>query len=228
MNTQNNAEERRSFFKRAFGIAAGLSIFGGIAKVFGAANSTKSENQPESTEPVMFSGADPYLGEIALFAFNFAPNGWYQCNGQLIAIQANPALFSLLGTTYGGNGTTNFALPNLQGRVALHMGQGPGLSNRDLGEISGEESHTLISSEIPSHNHNLAAYSGVGNSDSPGNNVAAVNNEGIQEYSNQNPDTTMAAGTVGSYGGGQAHNNMQPYLVLNYCIAYQGIFPSRP
>jgi len=141
--------------------------------------------------------ATPYLGEILIVPYNFAPKGFAFCNGQILSIQQNTALFSLLGTTYGGNGTTNFALPDLQGRTPVSSGQGPGLSQRDLGEFAGESSVTLLTTQIPSHTHQLAAGGG----------------------------TTQGATQV--TGGGQPHNNRSPYLTFNFVIAMQGIFPAR-
>jgi microcystin-dependent protein len=169
---------------------------------------------------------EAYLGEIRMFAGNFAPRGWALCNGQLLSISQNTALFSLLGTTYGGNGTTTFALPDLQGRVPVHAGSGPGLTPRILGERSGEETHTLTVSEIPSHAHSLLADSSVGTTSAPGGMVHARNAAGIPNFG---PHTTtqMQQGVVGSAGGSQPHTIMQPYLVINYIIALEGIFPSR-
>jgi microcystin-dependent protein len=178
--------------------------------------------------------ATPFLAEIVLFAGNFAPRGWAFCQGQILSIAQNTALFSLLGTTYGGNGQTTFALPDLRGRVPVGTGQGPGLPSVNLGQVSGEPTHTLIVTEMPAHNHTaqvqLNAASGGGNSASPAGNVPAASTARDSIYSNTS-DTTMAANggqvTVGIAGGSQPHNNMQPYLGLNYIIAVEGIFPSR-
>ena len=165
--------------------------------------------------------SEPFLGEIRAFGFNFAPRGWAMCNGQLLPIAQNTALFSLLGTTYGGNGQTTFALPDLRGRVPVHMGQGHGLSNRIQGEQSGEENHTLIITEMPAHAHAQPASNAEQDTNRPGNAVPAKG--GV--YAGSTDGTVMDASTP--TGGSQPHNNMQPYLVLNYCIALQGIFPSR-
>jgi microcystin-dependent protein len=165
--------------------------------------------------------SDPFLGEIRCFGFTFAPQGWAMCNGQLLPISQNTALFSLLGTTYGGNGTNNFALPDLRGRVGIHLGQGPGLSNRTQGESAGEENHTLLATEIPVHTHGIAA-GGAQTTNRPSGALAARG--GV--YAATGDGTQMQP--TGQSGGSQPHNNMEPYLVLNYCIALQGIFPSRP
>lgn len=187
-----------------------------------------------------------YLAQIDLFSFNFAPKGWAMCNGQLLPIAQNTALFSLLGTTYGGNGTTTFALPDLRGRVPISFGQGAGLSNYALGEVGGSDSVTLALTEMPAHTHTIDASgvtatakckNGAGNQQTPVGNVPAIDAAGQSPiYSNVAPDANMRAGavtlggsaTAANTGGGQPHDNHQPYLVMNYCIALQGIFPSRP
>ena len=173
--------------------------------------------------------AEPFLGEIRLFGFNFAPQGWAQCNGQLLSIQQNAALFSLLGTMFGGNGIQTFALPDLQGRVALGQGNGAGLSSYVMGEVSGTETVTLNNQNMPAHNH-------------PINGAPCTSNDATDGYPNGNipgvtsaasyaapasANGTMPSGTIGISGGSQPHENMQPYLVANYCIALQGIYPSR-
>ncbi|HUS11919.1 MAG TPA: tail fiber protein [Pyrinomonadaceae bacterium] len=171
--------------------------------------------------------SEPFLSEIKIFSMNYAPKGWALCNGQLLPINQNQALFSLLGTTYGGNGQTNFALPNLQGRVPLHEGDG-----HTLGEQGGEQAHTVTISELPTHNHdfsqNTAVVSASANAtvSPPTSNYWA--NNGHTAYSTGGVSLgAMAAQTVSNVGGSQAHLNMQPYLVLNFCIALQGIFPSQ-
>jgi len=164
--------------------------------------------------------AEPFLSEIRVFSFGFAPKGWAQANGQLLPINQNQALFSLLGTTYGGDGRVNFALPNFQGRVPIHVGRG-----HTLGETAGEYSHTLSQSETPTHTHIVqASKSGTGGTDNPGGNfLGGANNL----YHDPGPPlvATHPQGLTNT-GGSQAHNNTQPYLVLNFCIALQGIFPS--
>lgn len=170
---------------------------------------------------------DPFLGEVILFAGNFAPRGWAFCDGQLLSIAQYSALFSLLGTIYGGDGRTSFALPDLRGRTPIHAGNGPGLSNRHLGSKGGQETVTLTINQIPAHSHRINAVSSAGNDASPLNNLLA-NTVGLdREYSNSSPDVQMNSYMVNNSGGGQSHANMQPFLSINYIIALQGIFPSR-
>jgi microcystin-dependent protein len=173
------------------------------------------------------AGAEPFLGEVIMVGFTFCPRGWAECNGQLLSISQNTALFSLLGTTYGGDGRTTFALPDLRGRVPLHTGTGPGLSTRTQGQKGGEEDHALTVQEMPVHNHSAQASSFLGDDTSPAGNVWAARQRFVKLYNNQQPDVAMASEAIGDEGGSQAHNTMQPYLVIRYCIALQGIFPSR-
>ncbi len=169
---------------------------------------------------------EPLLGEIYMFGGTFAPRGFFLCNGQLLPISQYTALFSILGTTYGGNGTTNFALPNLQGRVPIHAGTGPG-STYVLGEAAGSENVTLISSQIPSHNHTLACQTAGGAQASPSGNFPATDGTGNALSYATTTNATMAAAAVGTTGGNLSHSNLQPYLTLNFYIAYEGVFPSR-
>jgi len=180
--------------------------------------------------------AEPFLSEIRIMSFNFAPKGWAVCNGQLLPINQNQALFALLGTTYGGNGQTNFALPNLQGRVAIHEGAG-----HTLGENGGTESHTLTLGEMPAHVHGLQATGNPGTASSPAGSVLAqrvpastpdqIFTDGFESPDNAYgpPESLvpMSPQAVGITGGAQPHLNMQPFLTLTFCIALQGIFPSR-
>ncbi len=174
--------------------------------------------------------ADPFVAEIRIFPFNFAPQGWAFCNGQLMPIAQNTALFSLLGTNFGGNGVSNFALPNLQGRFALAPGQGPGLSPRDLGETGGSATVTLQPGQVPGHTHQLMATASA-TSPSPAN--AALSqallppSTAVPVYRNSANRVPMAPDAVGVAGGSQPHNNRQPYLALHFCIALQGVFPPR-
>jgi microcystin-dependent protein len=174
--------------------------------------------------------SNPFLAEIRIFPFNFAPKGWAMCDGQLMPISQNTALFSLLGTTFGGNGTSTFALPNIQGRAPLFYGNGAGLSSHVIGEASGEPTVTLLATQMPQHNHAAIADTSTATSTSPAGNllaVPAVNPRLLNQmlYTNAAPAVSMV--DVMPAGGGLPHNNMQPYLVLNFCIALQGIFPAR-
>jgi microcystin-dependent protein len=171
--------------------------------------------------------ADPFVAEIRIFPFNFAPKGWAWCNGQLLPLSQNTALFSLLGTTYGGNGTSNFALPDLQGRAPMHPGQGPGLSLHDLGEMAGSESVDLLVSEIPAHTHTLRASSDPANLIQATSDSTYARSAGGNGYKTGAPDTPMAFQAVSVTGGSQPHNNMQPYLTCYFNIALQGVFPPR-
>ena len=169
--------------------------------------------------------ADPFVAEIRIFPFNFAPRGWAWCDGQLLPLSQNTALFSLLGTTYGGDGKSNFALPDLQGRAAMHPGQGPGLSLHDLGETGGSETVSLLESEIPSHAHTLRAINVLAEAATPaGNTAARVTFNAYQTNINTNL-TAMAP--LPPAGGDQPHNNLQPYLTFYFNIALQGVFPPR-
>lgn len=175
---------------------------------------------------------NPFIGEIIIAGFNFAPVGFALCDGQILSIASNTALFSILGTTYGGNGTTNFALPDLRGRTGIGFGQGPGLSNYGLGQVSGTENVTLIQSQMPAHNHAVQSNSGDGTQVSPVNNYFAgpgADRDLFWYNAATTPPTTvnMNPNAVGLSGGNQPHNNMQPYQVVNFCIAIQGIFPAR-
>jgi microcystin-dependent protein len=169
--------------------------------------------------------SEAYLGQISIYSFNFAPKGFAQCNGQFLPINQNQALFSLLGTTYGGNGQTTFQLPNLQGRVGLHAGQSPGGSSFNLGERAGEASRTLATTEMPAHEHG-ARFSSTTNSLDPSGKYWAPNTDGFITFATTAPDA-MSPNAIGPAGGSQPHDNMAPYLTLNFCIALQGIFPSR-
>lgn len=170
--------------------------------------------------------ATPMIGEIRLFAGNFAPRGWAFCDGQVLSIAQNTALFSILGTTYGGNGQTTFALPDLRGRASIGPRQGPGLSSYALGEPGGQETVTLTTTQIPAHNHTLNVNNGVGTTTSPVNAVPAVSASRDSEYAST-ANATMATTAIGNAGGSQPHENRQPYLAINYIIALVGLFPSR-
>jgi len=182
--------------------------------------------------------SDQFVAEIRIFPFNFPPTGWAFCNGQLLPISQNTALFSLLGTVYGGDGKSTFALPNMQDNVPMQSGQGQGLSERFLGEMSGVESITLLQSEMPVHTHVISASNAEPTTDAPS--AAEFTARGFWDSGSEsgqlafyipqsgNPAVTMAPQALSLAGGGLPHNNMQPYLTLNFCIALQGIFPQRP
>jgi len=172
--------------------------------------------------------SEPFLGEIRMFGFSFAPEGWALCNGQILAISQYTALFSLLGTYYGGNGQTTFALPNLQSCVAIHQGRGPSLSPYVLGQTGGVETVTLTTAQMPTHTHLVQCNTGGGNQATPSGGLPAVESTGTSlDYSNAPPNDSMNSAMIETQGGSQAHPNLQPYLCVNFCIALQGIFPSR-
>jgi microcystin-dependent protein len=171
---------------------------------------------------------DPFVAEIRIFPFNFAPKGWAFCDGQILPLSQNTALFSLLGTTYGGDGKSNFALPDMQGNAPMHPGQGPGLSLHDLGETGGSETVSLLESEIPAHSHSMGAQNvPLGTVQTPSGNVYSHPASG-NLFNSANPQVVnMSDNTLAPAGGDQPHNNMQPYLTLNFCIALQGVYPPR-
>lgn len=169
--------------------------------------------------------SDPFVAEIRMFGFNFAPTGWAQCNGQLLPLSQNTALFALLGTFYGGDGKSTFALPNLMGGSPVHQGQGSGLSEYFLGQQGGTEAVTLLVSEMPVHAHSFTASEEVVNEATPANFFYGA---GETRYAVPNNVTQMAPQALSPAGGSVPHNNLMPYLVVNFCIAMQGVFPQRP
>lgn len=174
--------------------------------------------------------ADPYIGEIKMFAGNFAPRFYALCDGQLLSITQNTALFSILGTTYGGDGRVTFALPDLQNRAAMHEGQGPGLTPRSLGESSGESAVTLITAEMPLHNHQMQCSSDEGNTADPNGATFGLGLRGDPAFyaaASSFAAAAMAPQALGLTGGSQPHNNLQPYLCVTFIIALQGVFPAR-
>jgi microcystin-dependent protein len=171
--------------------------------------------------------ADPFVAEIRIFPFNFAPKGWAWCDGQLMPLSQNTALFSLLGTTYGGDGKSNFALPDMQGNAPMHPGQGPGLSLHDLGETGGSETVTLLESEIPAHAHAFVSRNFTANSDTPSALCVAKPPSGPNIYAVPGALVQMSDQSLAPAGGDQPHNNLMPYLTFYFCIALQGVFPPR-
>jgi microcystin-dependent protein len=208
---------RRGLLKRLSGVVAGSFLAGPLQALLGRAT--------PAAAGTLTGGTDPFLAEIVMFPFNFVPRGYARCDGQLMRISQNTALFALLGTTYGGDGKSTFALPNLNGRAAVGPGQGQGLSYYDLGQTGGASTTTLLGSELPAHQHTLPlTYSTeLGTLGSPENAYLASNGSGEPQYEATGTGY-MASGTTGS---AQPHDNMQPYLVLSYCIALQGVFPQR-
>ena len=172
--------------------------------------------------------SEPFVAEIRIFAGNFAPRGWAFCNGQLLPISQNTALFSLIGTTYGGDGRSTTALPNLQGRAPMHPGRGPGLTARRLGERGGTETVTLTEAQMPAHNHSAVGINTPATVNAPSDQTALARSVGGAAYkAGSAPDVDFAEGVLLPTGGGQAHNNCQPFLTLNFIIALVGLYPSR-
>ena len=172
---------------------------------------------------------DPFVAEIRIFPFNFAPKGWAFCDGQIMPISQNTALFSLLGTTYGGDGKSNFALPNMQGNAPMAPGQGPGLSLHDLGEMAGSDTVTLLQSEMAMHSHQLLANAGAGDTNAPSPNVSLTRSHNANAYQSNTTQNIVQFSfqALTPTGGNQPHNNLMPYLTLNFCIALQGVYPPR-
>ncbi len=172
--------------------------------------------------------SNPYIGEVRTFGFNFAPRSWALCNGQLVPISQNTALFSIIGTFYGGNGTTTFALPNLQGTVPVGIGTGAGLSNYVIGQTGGEQNHTLAVTEIPAHNHGMTASSQPGEDTSPaGEALASSSGPKLYQTVTNTNLVTLNATTLNTVGSSGPHNNLMPYLAITFCICLRGVFPAR-
>jgi microcystin-dependent protein len=169
--------------------------------------------------------SEPFLAEVRIVGFNFAPRGWAFCDGQILPINQNQSLYSLLGTTYGGDGRTSFALPDMRGRTPIHVGRSNGGDDHQQGQKGGEETHTLSAAEMPNHDHVAKATSTVGNTPIAAGDLLA--DSPVQPYANPGNLVSIRSGTIANVGGGQAHETMQPYLAVNFCIALRGLFPSR-
>jgi len=218
VEAQATAVARRDFLTRtAAAVGAGLLALAGRPALPGGDQARAAT-----------ASADPYVGEIMMFAGNFAPQGWALCDGQLLSIAQNTALFSLLGTYYGGDGQTTFALPDLRGRLPMHTGSGPGpgLSPRSLGEQGGSEAVTLISTQMPAHTHSLQVDSANGTTASPGGALLARDPSGTPAYG-VNATGALSPQAIASAGGSQPHQNMPPFLAINYCISLYGVYPPR-
>lgn len=216
-------ESRKNFIKGLAGVLTFGWFFSGNDELQASDLNDKTSDTINSASAMVF---EPLLGSIMLFAGTFAPRGWAFCNGQLLPINQNQALFSIIGTVYGGDGRTTFALPDLRGRAPIGAGQGAGLSNYPVGVSTGNETTTLTVNNLPSHAHALKGSSSPGTSNSPNGNVPAVNRDGILHYGSD-ADVDMNSAGVTNTGGNQPINNLQPVLAMHYCIALQGIFPSR-
>lgn len=212
-------ETRRLFLKRLM-VFCGLMLFGSAFREKMQAASYPKNSAMKNKGKTPIRSADPFIGKIGLFAFNFAPRNWNACNGQVLPIQQYAALFTILSTTFGGNGTTTFALPDLRGRMPLQQGTGPGLSVRSLGETGGAETVTLLSTQIPAHNH---ALSGTFKQVRPRGTTPPVVTGGAT-----GGDRGSVSSALSNAGSGLPHNNMSPYLAINMCVAIAGIFPLRP
>lgn len=171
--------------------------------------------------------SEPFLAEVRMVGFSFAPRGWAFCDGHVLPISQNQSLYSLLGTTYGGDGRTSFALPDLRGRTPIHVGRSNGGEEHRLGQKSGEETHTLSTNEIPQHTHAFRATNDPSTTDTPGDALVLGGQAGLNLYAPFTSPSRMGSGSIADAGGGQAHDNMQPFLALNFCIALRGLFPSR-
>ena len=220
---------RRGFLEHLSSLVGGSTVLAAAGAFFGIQRGAAAPRRETAASAVTAADPGPYIGEIRMIAFNFAPVGWAKCDGQVLSIQSNTPLFSLIGTYYGGNGVSTFALPDLRGRVPLHVGDsnGLGLSSYGIGEMGGEEQHLLSLTELPSHNHGVLASSATGNSNSPSGLLPAPNAEGIQSFGNSST-VAMAGSMVQSTGGSTSHENRQPYTGITFIICTDGVFPSRP
>lgn len=230
LDTQAVEKGRRNFLTKSLAGLLGVTVLTKAEDLFALKSKTGYVYVKQNGEVINnyrpSAGDIPYVAELGLFAFGFAPQGWALCAGQILAIATNQALFSLLGTYYGGNGVTTFALPDLRGRSPLGAGQGPGLSNYAQGTALGTEAVTLATSQLPPHSHSLAGNSSIGTLTDPTNNYIAQYGEGVKAFT-ASSNTNLNPASVTNAGGNQPHTNLQPYLTLNWCIALQGVFPSQ-
>ncbi len=231
LHKEESEENRRNFIRKSIAALFGATILTSASDIFSMESKTGYIYVKQNGEVINHYNpageAQPFLGEIVSFGCNFAPFHWAFCNGQLLPITGNTALFSLLGTYYGGNGTTNFALPDLRGRVPIGFGQGTGLSDYSLGQSGGSEGTSLLTTEIPSHSHSVASSSAIGITPNPSGAFLAQNAEGIGSYT-VSGNAVLNNSAIGVTGSGSPHSNIQPILGLNFCIALQGIFPAQP
>jgi len=222
---------RRSFIKKTAAVLLGAAILTKIDDVYSMDSKTGYVYIKQNGEVINNyspSGtSEPFLGQIGIFSFSLTPNNWMKCDGATISLFQYSALFSLLGIYYGGNGTTNFKLPDFRGRVPIHAGSGAGLSTYNIGDYGGSETVSLTTAQMPQHTHFFGASSGIGTASNPSGKFLAQNAEGMGFLSGS-ANSTMNAAAVTSAGLGNGHNNIQPVLALNFCIASQGIFPTRP
>ncbi len=214
----NSITNRRNFMSGISKWIVGTTALGFLANIF-----TSKEAKGDGPRDSIAGGSETWVGEINLVGFNFTPVNFHACDGSLLAISSNSALYALLGTYYGGDGRTTFGVPDLRGRVPINYGSGSGLTSRTIGQTGGTETETLSISQIPSHSHTVAINTGAGDSNSPAD-YLATNAEGIKQYASTSNSTGSSTNTSGS---SLSHNNMPPYLVLNYVMALTGIFPSR-
>lgn len=224
-----SAGGRRNFMMKSVGSILGAGLLVNTASAFSNVKSKTGliyvkRNGEIINDYIPQDAAIPYLGSIMMVGFSFAPIGWLLCNGQLLPILTNDALFTLIGTTYGGDGISTFGLPNLQSRLPIGQGQGLGLSSYILGQMSGTEEVTLTANQIPAHNHSINASTASGTAGTPSNNFIAQNADGIDSFSGSS-NGLLNTGEMGATGGNQAHSNIQPYLSIYFCIATEGIFP---
>ncbi len=224
-NPDGKGFTRRRFIAGVAGAGMSIALAGNMAGQASAQEAQESGPSPldktKSNAPLY----EPFIGDIIMVGFNFAPVGWALCNGQLLDISGNDALFSLIGTTYGGDGENTFALPDLRSRMPVHQGQGPGRSNRTLGDAAGVETVTLLTSQMPQHSHPVNAQSNPGNSTNPTNNYPAAASALDRMYSSSNNATRNPNG-IGFVGGSQPHDNISPFLTINFIIALEGLYPS--